>query len=216
MAASGWGVAQTSDQGSEPCTTWAGSNQDTGSKPPTCQRYNGTDDEYNSMEADIAKISSITCDEFTRLLAESNQKVELGPGMCYLLVNSTIQEGNFVPIIDTCWGILSHFVTQQQTANNPEPGTNIRPGGGGESLDVSTLPKPSADTDTVSKVIGIVLNISGAIAVLMVTIAGFKYAMSMGHPDATKKAKDTILYALIGLAVVLFAKVIVGFVFNNI
>ena len=83
-------------------------------------------------------------------------------------------------------------------------------------IDTSGLPKASADASSVGKVIKLVLNIIGAIAILMVAIAGFKYVMSMGDPTATKKAKDTILYALIGLAVVIFANVIVGFVYESI
>ncbi|MCA9332567.1 hypothetical protein KDA00_01695, partial [Candidatus Saccharibacteria bacterium] len=92
--------------------------------------------------------------------------------------------------------------------------SNQRPGGGGSGIDVSTLPNSSgvASNSKVGDTITLVLNIMGAVSVLIITIAGFKYAMSMGHPDATKRAKDTILYALIGLVVIMFARVIVGFV----
>lgn len=55
----------------------------------------------------------------------------------------------------------------------------------------------------------------GAVSVIMIIIGGFRYIISAGDSSATKSAKDTILYAVIGLAVVLFAQVIVRFVISN-
>ena len=57
--------------------------------------------------------------------------------------------------------------------------------------------------------------ITGAISVIMIIIGGFKYVLSNGDANATKSAKDTILYAIIGLAVALFAQVIVSFVLSQ-
>jgi len=54
--------------------------------------------------------------------------------------------------------------------------------------------------------------IIGAIAVLMIVIAGFKYIISNGDPQSMGRAKDTILYTLIGALVVLVATGIIDFV----
>ena len=57
--------------------------------------------------------------------------------------------------------------------------------------------------------------ITGAVAVLIIIIAGFMYATSNGNPDTIKKAKNAILYAVIGLIVILLAFTITQFVIGR-
>ncbi|HSX14959.1 MAG TPA: hypothetical protein VLE72_03595 [Candidatus Saccharimonadales bacterium] len=54
--------------------------------------------------------------------------------------------------------------------------------------------------------------IVGAISVIMVIIGGLRYVLSAGSPQATNGAKDTILYAVIGVVVAGLAFAIVNFV----
>ena len=61
-------------------------------------------------------------------------------------------------------------------------------------------------------VVNILLYILGAIAVVMIVIGGVRYATSNGDSSAIKGAKDTILYAVIGLIVAIMAYAIVNFV----
>jgi hypothetical protein len=79
-------------------------------------------------------------------------------------------------------------------------------------FDDLNLQKTPVTQSTLTNALTVVFTIFGAIALLIITIAGFKYTMSMGEPNATKKAKDTILYAFIGLFVSIFAVAIVNFV----
>jgi hypothetical protein len=46
-------------------------------------------------------------------------------------------------------------------------------------------------------------------------VGGLKYITSQGDPNATATAKNTILYAAIGLVVVALAQVIVRFVIGR-
>ncbi len=55
----------------------------------------------------------------------------------------------------------------------------------------------------------------GAVSVIMIIIGGFRYVISGGDSSSTKAAKDTIMYAVIGLVIVIFAQVIVVFVLTN-
>lgn len=55
----------------------------------------------------------------------------------------------------------------------------------------------------------------GAVAVLMIIFGGFKFVTSGGDSDGTKKARNTIIYAAVGLVVVLLAQSIVYFVFTK-
>lgn len=64
-------------------------------------------------------------------------------------------------------------------------------------------------------VINILSIIVGAVSVIMIIIGGFRYVVSAGDSNAISGAKNTILYAVVGLAIVLFAQVIVAFVFTQ-
>lgn len=68
---------------------------------------------------------------------------------------------------------------------------------------------------TLKNVLTITFGAVALLSVLFVVIGGFKYVTSGGSPDGVKKAKDTILYALIGLAVALLANVIVSIVLGR-
>lgn len=57
--------------------------------------------------------------------------------------------------------------------------------------------------------------IVGVIAVIMVIIGGIRYALSGGDENGVKTAKDTILYAVIGIVVAMLAYAIVNFVINR-
>ena len=67
----------------------------------------------------------------------------------------------------------------------------------------------------ITRIINIILFIAGSIAVLMIVIGGLRYVLSGGDAGATKGAKDTILYAVIGLVVATMAYAIVNFVVSN-
>ncbi len=67
----------------------------------------------------------------------------------------------------------------------------------------------------VNTIINIFSVVVGAVSVIMIIIGGFRYVISGGDSSATKSAKDTIMYAVIGLVVVLFAQVIVIFVLSS-
>ena len=67
---------------------------------------------------------------------------------------------------------------------------------------------------TVANVLLAVYGLVGIIAVIFVVIGGFKYTTSQGDPGRVQQAKNTIMYALIGLAVTLLAFAITQFVLN--
>jgi hypothetical protein len=63
-----------------------------------------------------------------------------------------------------------------------------------------------------SKIVSFILYACGAAAVVMIIYSGFLYVTSGGSDETIKKAKNTILYSVIGLIVVLLAYAIVRFV----
>ena len=60
------------------------------------------------------------------------------------------------------------------------------------------------------------LFLAGAVAVIVIIIGGIRYVMSSGDAGQVQSAKNTILYAVIGLIVVIMAYAIVNFVVTNV
>jgi len=67
-------------------------------------------------------------------------------------------------------------------------------------------------TNIVKPIIQTLILIIGGVAVLVIVVGGLMYILSAGDANNTKRAKDAILYAIIGLIVALFAQAIVTFV----
>jgi len=61
-------------------------------------------------------------------------------------------------------------------------------------------------------VLGIVFGIAGGLALLMITVSGLRYILSAGSPEKISKAKNGIIYSLVGLAIAIAAESIVYFV----
>lgn len=53
---------------------------------------------------------------------------------------------------------------------------------------------------------------AGIVAVLVIIIGGIRYTTSNGDPAQVKAAKNTILYAIVGLVVIIMAAAITQFV----
>ena len=61
----------------------------------------------------------------------------------------------------------------------------------------------------------VLLFIIGAISVIMLIIGGIRYTISGGDSSAVTSAKNTILYAVVGIIVALLAYAIVNFVLGS-
>jgi len=68
----------------------------------------------------------------------------------------------------------------------------------------------------IKRVINIFSIVVGAVSVIMIIIGGFRYIVSNGDSNGVQGAKNTILYAIVGLVIVLFAQIIVRFVLTNV
>ena len=77
----------------------------------------------------------------------------------------------------------------------------------------------SAGTDGFKDIIATVINVLsilvGAVSVIFIIIGGFRYIISGGDSSGVSGAKNTILYAIVGLVIVLFAQVIIRFILTN-
>lgn len=78
-------------------------------------------------------------------------------------------------------------------------------------VDYGNCPNP---TDMVSSAIQWVIGVAGLVSAIFIVIGGVSYMTSSGEPAKLEKAKKTILYAVIGLAIVALAEIITAFVTN--
>lgn len=75
--------------------------------------------------------------------------------------------------------------------------------------------RAGAFTNLLESIINILLFIIGAIAVIMIIIGGIKYTTSNGDQAQVTSAKNTILYAVVGLIVAIMAYAIVNFIVDQ-
>ena len=83
------------------------------------------------------------------------------------------------------------------------------------------LPDPiqGKGDDLSGSIVGIlngVIGVLGIVAVVVIIIGGIGYMTSAGDAGKVKKAKDTILYGVIGLIIVVLSFAIVNFVIANV
>ncbi|TAL14693.1 hypothetical protein EPN95_02205 [Patescibacteria group bacterium] len=64
--------------------------------------------------------------------------------------------------------------------------------------------------------LNIIYFIAGLVAVVMIIISGYTLVTNGGEPEAVKKARNTILYAVIGLVIVFTAFAVTWFFIGRI
>jgi hypothetical protein len=96
----------------------------------------------------------------------------------------------------------------------------------GANLEFSETPQPGAcnaagvdATTSINNIVHTIVNILsavvGIVAVIMIIVGGFRYITSGGNDASVTAAKNTILYAVIGLVVVALAQIIVRFTLSK-
>lgn len=103
-------------------------------------------------------------------------------------------------------------------SNNVACGVNLDTTGtsGGAAACTDTSKGNTKIQSIVTTIINIFSIIVGIISVIMIIFGGFKYITSGGDSGNVSGAKNTILYAVIGLVVVALAQFIVQFVLNRV
>jgi hypothetical protein len=73
----------------------------------------------------------------------------------------------------------------------------------------------TGETGVFKTITNVLLFIIGAISVIMLIIGGIRYTVSGGDSSAVTSAKNTILYAIVGIVVALLAYAVVNFVLGS-
>jgi Type IV secretion system pilin len=96
----------------------------------------------------------------------------------------------------------------------------------GSNLEITDNPNVNScnsgpnGVDDVNRILSRIVNflsaLVGVVAVIMIIIGGFRYITSGGNDTSVTSAKNTILYAVIGLVIVALAQILVRFVLDKI
>jgi hypothetical protein len=88
--------------------------------------------------------------------------------------------------------------------------------GSGSQIDCQTTQVGDSNITTLAnKIVNIFSIIVGAVAVIMIIYGGFRYITSGGDSGRVGSAKNTLIYAVIGLIIVAVAQLIVHFVLGQ-
>lgn len=80
------------------------------------------------------------------------------------------------------------------------------------------IPKVEATNGTVTSLFNGVLMVAGIVAIIFIVLGGIKYSTSQGDSNSTAQAKEMIIYALVGIVIVMMSfailQLVVGRVFG--
>lgn len=86
---------------------------------------------------------------------------------------------------------------------------------GGSNTDCDATASNSKINSLLAKIVNIFSIVVGVIAVIMIIVGGLRYITSGGESSNISGAKNTIIFALVGLIIVALAQLIVHFVLGN-
>ena len=84
--------------------------------------------------------------------------------------------------------------------------------GAGDSVGNNSLLGPNGVLTTVAEAL---VAITAALSVIMIIVAGLMFIFGGSNPDSVRKARSTVLYAIIGLVIALVSQMIVVFILNK-
>ena len=80
-------------------------------------------------------------------------------------------------------------------------------------IKTDNIPKGSWSASSWQTILNFVYSIAGLVAVAFIIRGAFFHIQSQGSPDKVKQGNQTLVYAIVGLAVVILAAVITNFIF---
>lgn len=111
----------------------------------------------------------------------------------------------FIPLVGVVVLVATIFISHPAAAVGIFDGVNAAQGTG-------TPTTLFGDSGIITNFINVLLFVAGALAVIMLIIGGLRYTVSGGNASSVSAAKNTVLYAIVGLLVAFFAYAIVNWV----
>lgn len=113
------------------------------------------------------------------------------------------------------------LVTANTYADCTCPAGSLHAGDGCTSLAECNIPDnaPGTEKDLVTRIvdiINVIVGVVGLLAVIVIVVGGILFVVSTGDAAKTTRAKNTVLYGVIGLVIAMLAFAIVNFVSKTI
>lgn len=111
-------------------------------------------------------------------------------------------------------------LTSNGNPQNPAPpgpcanGANV--GGKCTVVDTALGPIGTDPASLIESLFGIILSLSGGIALLLIIVSGYRLMTSQGNPEGIKNAREQLTSAVVGLLFIIFAIVILQIIGVNI
>jgi hypothetical protein len=133
------------------------------------------------------------------------------------IIKKSLQALLIVPVlalgVTAAAGFVETPVAHAQTCNS-DPSSGLA-GGAGCAQGKDQQANLFGDGGVFKTVTNVLLFIIGAISVIMLIIGGIRYVVSGGDSAAVTSAKNTILYAVVGIVVAILAFALVNFVITS-
>lgn len=82
-------------------------------------------------------------------------------------------------------------------------------------VDPGNLPQAPAGNNNLAHILDLLFKIIGALAFLMLIIAGFRMVISSGEPNKVAEIRRQIIYIIVGLVLAASADLIVNLIINK-
>jgi cytochrome b len=112
--------------------------------------------------------------------------------------------------------VFAQDVAQQQINAGLCTGSNLEFTEDTSTADCSTSDATERINNLIHTIVNLLSAVVGIVAVIMIIFGGLRYITSGGNDTSVTSAKNTILYAIIGLIIVALAQVLVRFTLNKV
>ncbi len=125
------------------------------------------------------------------------------------------------PCVPKCGFLGSGYCCEPKDKNKPippSPSPYLAPpcktyaNGTCASVDTAFGPIQTTVAGFVKSTFGILLGLSGGVAILLVIAAGYQMITSQGNPEKVKEARERLTAAIVGLIFIIFSVVILQFI----
>lgn len=143
-------------------------------------------------------------------------KITLGVAIllaCLSLAGFFLPQQSHAQKKNVCAGVEINFDSQDCEPTYNDQGQCVN--AGGSVVNNSECESSNRINSLVTNIVNIFSIIVGIVAVVMIVWSGFRYVTSAGDSSNITAAKTTIIYAIIGIIVVVLAQTIVRFVIGK-
>ena len=112
--------------------------------------------------------------------------------------------------------LASAQTVQQQINTGLCSGSNLQLTDNPSGADCSNSNATTQISNIIHTIVNLLSAVVGIVAVIMIIVGGLRYITSGGNDTSVTGAKNTILYAIVGLIVVALAQIIVRFTLSKV